>query len=155
MSNPIGIDLTAIDTTAEFRLGSVFTHETSAGTKKYKYVQYDAATAATAGVAGEAVYYVKPATSVTGTVVTSDVSDSDGVGAGILQSSLTDNAYGWIQVQGIATMSIALAAGADGNALTAVGAADGNLDVSAAVTDSICATAIDASAKIIMCHFPH
>ena len=155
MSNPIGIDLTAIDTTAEFRLGSVFTHETSAGTKKYKYVQYDAASAATAGVAGEAVYYVKPATSVTGTIVTSDISDSDSVGAGILQSSLTDNAYGWIQVQGIATMSIALTSGADGNILTAVGAGDGTLAIGAAATNSFCATAIDASAKIIMCHFPH
>jgi hypothetical protein len=47
-----------------------------------------------------------------------------------------------------------LTAGADGNALTPVGSTDGTLDVSAAVTDAICAYAVDASAKIVLCNFP-
>ena len=34
------------------------------------------------------------------------------------------------------------------------GSTDGTLDVSAALTDHVCAVAIDASAKIVMCQFP-
>ena len=78
-------------------------------------------------------------------------------GAGVLQAALTDGAFGWIQVGGIATLSIALTAGVDGDALTPTGAGDGTLDVNiatAANTD-ICARAIDASAFIIMCDFVH
>ena len=59
-----------------------------------------------------------------------------------------------MQVTGPATLTTALTAGADGNALTPVGSTDGTLDVSALVTDHICAIAVDASAKIVMCCFP-
>jgi len=52
-------------------------------------------------------------------------------------------------------LTIALTAGADGNALTAVGAGDGTLDVSAAVTDAVCAYAGDHSDNEIICAFPH
>lgn len=152
MSYIIGMDLTAIDTTQKFTLGSL--GQTQDG-KIYKYVKYDAATAAVAGVAGEVAYYATVAVGdATGTIVTSDLSDSDEVGAGVLQAALTDGTYGWVQVKGIATLTIALTAGADGDPLTPTGAADGTLDVTALVTDSICATAIDASANIIMCDFP-
>jgi hypothetical protein len=72
----------------------------------------------------------------------------------VLQAVLADGEYGWIQIKGRATLTTALTAGADGNALTAVGATDGTLDVSAAVTDAICAYAVDASAKIVLCDFP-
>lgn len=145
-----GVLLDAIDTEAKFDLGSTFVGDDG---KTYKYVQYDAATAAVAGVTGEVVYYV--AGDTTGYTVTSDLSDSDEVGAGVLQADLTDNAYGWVQVTGTATLSIALTAGTDGDPLTPTGAADGTLDVTATVTSSVCATALDASANIIMCHFPH
>ena len=53
-----------------------------------------------------------------------------------------------------AALTTALTAGADGNALTAVGATDGTIDVSALVTDFICAVAIDASAKIVFLTCP-
>jgi hypothetical protein len=118
--------------------------------KKYKFVQYDAATAAAAGVDGEVVYYLAGSS----TVVTSDLSDSDEVGAGVLQADVADGAYCWVQIKGPATLSIALTAGADGDPLTPTGAGDGTLDVSAAVTDHVCAVAIDASEKIIICDFP-
>lgn len=124
--------------------------------KLYKFIQYEAATAAVAGVAGEVAYYATVAVGdATATIVTSDLSDSDEVGAGVLQAALADGEYGWVQVSGLATLTIALTAGADGDPLTATGATDGTLDVSAAVTDVKCATAIDASANIIMCQFPH
>jgi hypothetical protein len=155
--NIIGISLDAIDAEAKFKLGTVAGDIGTAGPqKRYKYIKYEAATAAVAGVAGEVAYYATVAIGdATATIVTSDLSDSDEVGAGVLQASLTDGTYGWVQVSGLATLTIALSAGADGDALTPTGATDGTLDVNiatAANTD-ICARAMDASADIILCDF--
>lgn len=124
--------------------------------KVYKFVQYDTGAGPVAAVAGNVCYYYAPGGTSAGatTVVTSDLSDSAGLGAGVLQSAPADGEYCWIQIKGPATLTTALTAGADGNALTAVGATDGTLDVSALVTDSIVAYAVDASAKIVMCDFP-
>lgn len=124
--------------------------------KVYKYIQYNTAAGSVAAVAGNVAYYDAPggASAGSSTRVTSDLSESAGLGAGVLQAAIADEGYGWIQIRGVATITPALTAGADGNALTPVGATDGTLDVSALVTDSICAYAVDASAKIIMCDFP-
>ena len=151
----IGVNLSANDATPQFSVGQVLDLPDSGVQKSYKYVQYSSGAGTVAAVAGQACYVQKVATAgVTGMIVTSDISDSDGAGAGILQVAITDDYYGWIQVGGPATMSLGLVAGADGNALTAVGATDGKLDVSGAVTDSVCGYAIDASAFVIMCDFP-
>jgi len=150
MSYIVGMELDQVDTSATFELGSI--GQTSDG-KEYRYCQYEAGTAAVAGVAGEVAYYDGAAASAT-YVVTSDLSDSVNIGAGVLQAALADGEYGWLQIRGSATLTIALTAGADGNALTAVGATDGTLDVSALVSDFVCAVADDASAKIIICMFP-
>jgi len=131
-------------------LGDVFY---GTGGKVYKFVQYDAGTAAAAGVAGEVTYY-SAAGGAQDFLVTSDVSDSVSLGAGVLQAAVADAEYCWVQIKGPATLSIALTAGADGNALTAVGAGDGTLDVSALVSDAIVAYADDASANEILCDFP-
>ena len=135
-------------------LGSVFE---STGGKIYKFVQYKVAAGSVAAVAGQVAYYYAPSGASAGstTAVTSDLSDSAGLGAGVLQGAPADGEYCWIQIKGDATITPALTAGADGNALTAVGATDGTLDVSALVTDAIVAFAIDASAKIIKCDFPY
>jgi len=124
--------------------------------KVYKFVQYNSGAGTVAAAAGNVCYYYAPSGTSAGatTVVTSDLSDSAGVGAGVLQAVIATGEYGWIQTKGPATLTTALTAGADGNALTAVGATDGTLDVSALVTDAIVAYAIDASAKIVMCDFP-
>ena len=109
-------------------------------------------------MAGNVAYYyaVSGASAGETTEVTMDVTDSGGVGAGVFQAVIADGGYGWLQTRGVATLTTALTAGADGNALTAVGAgADGTLDVSAAVTDFICAVAIDADAKIVMLMCPN
>jgi hypothetical protein len=155
--NIIGLGLTAIDASAAFKLGTIAGNIGTVGPQKsYRYIKYAAAAAAVAGVAGEVAYYATVAVGdATGTIVTSDLSDSDEVGAGVLQASLTDGTFGWVQVTGPATLTIALTAGADGDALTPTGAGDGTLDVNiatAANTD-VCARAIDASANIIMCDF--
>ena len=131
-------------------LGDVFF---APGGKVYKFVQYSEEAAATDGVAGEVAYYVAD-TGVANMNVTSDLSASDEVGAGVLQAAVSEDEYCWIQIKGPATLTIALTAGADGDPLTPTGSADGTLDVSAAVTDNVCAIAVDASANEILCEFP-
>lgn len=124
--------------------------------KVYKFVKYDTGAGSVAAVAGNFCYYYAPSGASEGSTdtVTSDLSDSANVGAGVLQSAPADGEYCWIQIRGPATLTTALTAGADGNALTPVGATDGTLDVSALVTDHICAIAVDASAKIVFVTCP-
>ncbi len=150
-----GVNITAVRTSAEgpeVKLGTIYREH---GGKAYKYVQFDNGVAV-ASVAGNVAYYYAASGASAGQVdiVTMDLSDSAGVGAGVFQAVIADLGYGWIQTKGPATLTTALTAGADGNALTAVGATDGTLDVSALVSDFICAVAIDASAKIVMLTCP-
>tara|TARA_R100001244_G_scaffold55425_1_gene47537 strand:- start:716 stop:1222 length:507 start_codon:yes stop_codon:yes gene_type:complete len=140
-----------LGTVAQFRdVGS-----TDYGSAFFKYVKYDTGTGPVAALANYVAYYYL----VTGykrSEVSMDRTDATpALGAGVLHSAPTNGQYIWIQVTGVATLGIALTAGADGNALTAVGAgADGTLDVSNAVTDQICAVATDISAYEIICMFP-
>jgi len=124
--------------------------------KRYKFVLHNSGAGAVAAVAGNVAYYYAPGGVSSGvtTTVTSDLSDSANIGAGVWMAAPATGEYGWIQTRGVATLTTALTAGADGNALTAVGATDGTLDVSALVTDFICAVAVDASAKIVLLTCP-
>lgn len=150
MSYIIGIDETAVADDPEFGLGQI--GQNSDG-KVYKYVQYDIGAGSVAAVSGQVAYYYL-ASGYDAHKVTSDLSDSVNIGAGVLKSAPTDGQYCWVQIKGPATLSIALTAGADGNALTPVGATDGTLDVSALVTDHVCAIADDISENEIVCDFP-
>ena len=147
-----GMDKTEVSDTATFQVGQKGMD--SAG-NTFKYVQYDTGAGSVAAVSGYVAYYYAPSGTSAGAVnvVTSDLSDSNEVGAGVLQSAPTDGQYCWIQIGGTATLTIALTAGADGDPLTPTGATDGTLDVTAAATSPVCAFAIDASAKIIACQF--
>jgi hypothetical protein len=124
--------------------------------KEFRFVQYNGGAGSVAAVAGNMTYYYAPSGTSAGatSVVTSDLSDSANVGAGMLMAAPASGEYCWVQTRGPATLNTALTAGADGNALTAAGATDGTLDVSAAVTDFIAAVAIDASAKIVFLTCP-
>jgi hypothetical protein len=126
------------------------------GGKIYKFVQYDSGAGPVAAVAGNVAYYYAPGGTSAGAtlVVTSDLSDSAQVGAGVLQAAPADGEYCWIQIKGDATITPALTAGADGDPLTPTGATDGTLDVTDNVTSAVCAFVIDADAKIIKCDFP-
>lgn len=154
----IGLDISRVSTTPEFKLGTVISNLGTDGPyKEYKYVKYEAGAAAVSGVAGEVAYYYGASGAAGGyanNIVTSDLSDSNEIGAGVLVNDMADGEYGWVQITGPATLSIALAAETDGAALTPTGGADGTLDVSAAVTDHVCAITDDASAKSIVCMFP-
>ena len=147
-----GMDKTEVSDTATFMVGQ---KGMDAAGNTFKYVQYDTGAGSVAAVSGQVAYYYAPSGASAGAVnvVTSDLSDSNEVGAGVLQSAPTDGQYCWIQIGGTATLYIALTAGADVDPLTPTGAGDGTLDVTAAATSPVCAFAIDASAKIIACQF--
>jgi len=150
MSFIAGVVLDRVDTTAQFTLGTIAEMQDG---KVYKYITYSEEAAATDGVAGEVAYYVA-ATGYAANDVTSDLSASDEVGAGVLQATLSDNEFGWIQIEGPATLSIAFTAGADGDPMTPTGAGDGTLDVIVAATSAVCGFAGDASANELLCMFP-
>ncbi len=80
-------------------LGDTFTDSSG---KTYKFVQYDTGAGSVAAVAGNVAYYYAPSGASAGanTVVTSDLSDSAGLGAGVLQAVIADGEYGWLQVYG-------------------------------------------------------
>lgn len=153
MSYITGMVLDRVDASPQFKLGAI--GQDSNG-YLYKYVKYETGAGPVAAVIGNVAYYYAEggASAGSSTIVTSDLSDSAGLGAGVLMSAPADGEYGWIKIKGRHTLTTALTAGADGNALTAVGATDGTLDVSAAVTDAVVAYAVDASAKIVLCDFP-
>lgn len=159
----VGADLSATYTAAQLTgsesgkapgIGDIYV---SHDNKRYRFVRYRAGAGTVAAVAGNVAYIYAPGGTSTGVSneVTSDLSDSGELGAGVLQAVIADGDYGWIQVTGVATLTTALTAGGDGDPLTPSGSTDGTLDVVAAATDAVCAFAIDASAKIVMCAFPH
>ena len=137
----------------DFALGTIGANVTSDGIKVYKYIQYDTGSGSVAAVANQVAYYYT-LDGYKNHSVTSDLSDSVEIGAGVLQSAPGDGEYGWIQIKGPATLNLALTAGADGDPLTPTGSSDGTLDVSAAVTDNVCAIAGDISDKEVVCDFP-
>lgn len=147
--------LTEVTTVAKDQLGDIRWE----GNKVYKYVQYKEEAAAVDGVAGEVCYYVLD-TGFGAHQVTSDLSASGGagaeIGAGVLQAVMSDNEFGWIQIKGLAVLTITLTAGADGNALTPQGSADGTLDVvvTTVALGHICAYITDVTDKEILCDFP-
>ncbi len=144
------IYIASVSSTPEQLVGSTYT---AASGKVYKYVKYNAGTAAVSGVAGEVAYYYT-LDGYKNSEVSSDLSDSVEIGAGVLQVVMADGEYGYVQIKGAALLTIALTAGADGDPLTPTGSADGTLDVSAAVTDNVCAIAGDISDMEIICDFP-
>ena len=130
-------------------LGDIYEDVTG---KRYRFVLFNNGAGDVAAAVGNFAYVYAPSGASAGatTTVTSDLSDSANVGAGVFQAVAADGEYCWLQISGYATLTTALTAGADGNALTPVGSSDGTLDVSALVTDHICAIAVDHSAKIVL-----
>ena len=144
-----GMDITEVSDSSTFKLGQL--GQTEDG-KIYKYVQYDTGSGSVAAVSGNVAYYYT-LDGYKNNSVTSDLSDSIELGAGVLQSAPTDEQYCWIQVRGAATLTPALTAGTDGDPLTPTGSSDGTLDLATAITDNICAFAGDISDKEVACDF--
>jgi hypothetical protein len=123
------------------------------GAKWYKWVVFTTGSGPVAAAAGNVVDYHGD-DGYEDSQVVADKTDGGVITAGVLQAAPTDGQYCWIQTKGYATLTTALTAGADGNALTSVGAGDNTLDVSALVTDAVTAFAIDASAKLVLLNCP-
>lgn len=120
----------------------------------YKCVLYDDGAANLDSAAGDVLCYIED-TGYAAHTATPDRTNGENLGAGVLMAAVTvDQTYCWVQIKGPATLNTALTAGADGNALTGTGSGDKTLDVSGAVTDSVCAYCVDATAKEIICDFP-
>ena len=85
--------------------------------KSYRFVQYDTGAGGIAAVAGNVAYFYAPGGASAGAtnVVTSDLSDSAEIGAGVLMSAPGDGDFCWIQTRGSCTLNTALTAGADGD----------------------------------------
>jgi hypothetical protein len=156
MTIGIGADLSAtyaaLDEGNTPSVGDIFTGTDG---KRYRFVLFNDGAGSVAAASGNFAYVYAPSGTSAGatTTVTSDLSDSAGVGAGVFQSVPADGEYCWVQISGFATLTTALTAGADGDALTPTGSTDGTLDLAVAgETDHICAHAIDASAKIVLLH---
>lgn len=150
MSFIIGVDFTKTGTALDYALGTLAKDDDG---NIYKYVQYKAGAGTVAAVAGNVAYYY----TLDGyklNQVTSDLSDSIELGAGVLVAAASADDYCWVQIKGAATVTTALTAGSDGDPLTPTGATDGTLDVTTAVTDHVCAYAGDISDKEIICDFP-
>ena len=124
--------------------------------KTYRFVKYNQGAGAIAAVANNVVGFYAPGGTSTGVFneVTSDVSDTAGLGAGVLAGAPGNGEYGWIQVSGPATLNTALVSGASGQPLVLSSTTDGTLKVAGALTDSVVAYAILAASKIVMCSFP-
>lgn len=149
-----------VDSSAEFTPGTVGALWDGTAFKVYKYVLYDEGTGALDLAAGDVVYYVDD-TGYGASTVTADASDATGaeIGAGVAVAAVTDDAsYFWIQIKGPATLSTTIGGAAgDGAPLTATGAADKALTLAtegAGTLTHVCAVAVDASAKEVICDFP-
>ena len=90
-----GMKVDTVRTSAEGPEYALGTKGMSYDGKVYKYVQYDTAAGGIAAVAGNVAYYYAPGGVSAGsyTKVTSDLSDSAGLGAGVLQAVIADEGY--------------------------------------------------------------
>jgi hypothetical protein len=129
------------------------------GQKIYKWVEYNNGQNTVASIAGAAAYYY--ALSRNGnslgyenSEVTMDRADGLFV-AGVFQAIIADGSYGWIQIQGPATLTVAIDAGAaDGNMLIMSNAVDGAMEVRAGVEEERAAVATDFDTDLVALRCP-
>lgn len=161
MTTYIGANLTKTYTAAElstegsgFGVGDRFIDKSG---KEYRFVLFNNGAGNVASVAGSAAYYYgvsAAGNAASDYTVTMDLTDAI-LPAGVFMAVIADGSYGWIQTKGIATMTTALTAGADGNAITHIGAgADGAFDVCALVTDPQAGWIVDAATNLVFLTCP-
>ena len=138
--------VTDVHTTQKEVIGSTRFH----GMKVYRYHKFDNGSGSVAAVSGNIAIFK----ATTQDIVTSDVTDGDTnlVAAGMFVSAPTDGQFCWLQVRGPATVNQAINSGADGAACMPH-STDGMLTIATANDVIIsCATASDASAKMVWLH---
>ena len=137
--------VTDVHTNQKEVIGSTRFH----GMKVYRYYKFDNGSAVAAVSGNIAVFKAE-----TQDIITSDVStgDTNKVAAGMFVSVPADAQFCWLQVRGPAVVNLAINSGADG-AGCQPHSTDGMLTIQTA-SDIIepCATASDASAKMVWLH---
>jgi len=125
------------------------------GDKGYKYVQYTQGDDTVACAAGVVVGY-DATDGYEENLVTANVSDSLGQGAGVALAAIPELGYGWIQIWGKSGLLAVDTTDTAGDFLTLTGASDKSLTVVTAATEHICAQLLDDtnSAEVILCMFP-
>jgi len=156
MSGLIGVQLTSVDSTAQFAEGLIDQHYDG---KVYKYVKVRNETATVAGEAGDVVGYLgSPSATESNTVVTDNTdAATKPVGAGVLLADvagvLATSYFCWVQIRGPFTANQDLAdTPADGDALF-LSTTDMTLTLATAADDPVCAYAIDDSTDKCMAAF--
>lgn len=127
--------------------------------KVYKYVAFSGTTIV---AVGDVVCYVVYASSHDGTIVDS-ANTVEGAGVaqaavpvGTAASGALAYATGWIQIQGIATVSTTVAgSAAAGDAVTTASASTSQLTKNAGAATQVVGTLRDATAKVIWANFPY
>ena len=137
--------VTDVHTNQKEVIGSTRFH----GMKVYRYYKFDNGSAVAAVSGNIAVFKAE-----TQDIITSDVStgDTNKVAAGMFVSVPADAQFCWVQTRGPATVNLTLAgSAADGDGLIA--GTDGALTIATANQIHVCcATAGDASAKMVWMH---
>jgi len=137
--------VTDVHTNQKEVIGSTRFH----GMKVYRYYKFDNGSSV-AAVSGNIAVFKATAQDI----ITSDMStgDTNPVAAGMFVSVPADAQFCWLQVRGDAVVNLAINAGADGAACIPH-TTDGMLTIATA-NDVIvsCATASDASAKMVWLH---
>ncbi len=129
------------------------------GSKCYKWIKYNNGQSTVASVAGGmGYYYALSRDGVSQGYENSEVTMDrvDGlICAGVFQAIIADASYGWIQIRGAATLSVAIDVGAaDGNMLIMSNAVDGAVEVRANVTEERAAIATDFDTNLVALRCP-
>jgi hypothetical protein len=123
------------------------------GARVYKWVQFSGTTAV---AAGSIVCYLATSGANVNEVIVDGANTA--IAAGVAQTAIAAGTvqYGWIQVDGLATLTVTVGGSpAFGSALTASGASAGNLTVVTAFTQPQVAYMFDVANKLILCDFPY
>ncbi len=153
MSGLIGVQLTSVDSTAQFAEGLIDQHYDG---KVYKYVKVRNETATVAGEAGDVVGYLgSPSATESNTVVTDNTdAATKPVGAGVYSLMLlvsSDSYFCWCRSRPFTAIRSS-GSPADGDALF-LSTTDKTLTLATAADDPVCAYAIDDSADKCMAAF--
>lgn len=119
----VNIDITSVGTDPKYAVGQIFRDDLNH--KVYKYVKYDDGTGNLDLAAGDVVHYIDDS-GYGASTVGADVSDltGDGIPAGVAVAAVTvDASYFWIQIQGPATLAVAIESSNDA---TPVACGDGD-----------------------------
>jgi hypothetical protein len=143
--------LTEVSSVAKEILGSLRFENN----KIYKYVNIKNTTATVAGAIGDLVAYFASTGYASNRVVV-DLSDADatmpfgaGILCGVVTGTLTVDYYGWIQIKGPATITVAVTSGVAGQSFK-MSATDKTGTIATAVTDNRVGVCVNTTTSVAL-----